>query len=202
MRNVKQSIILALLISLTSAFANAKYHIYREKAKAIEVSKRKVILSVVEISKTELLQVKVPRRGLDHFLHDIGMRESSNRYHIKNKWGYLGKYQFGRRTLDQIGFKKVSNERFLRSPRIQEQAMRTLLKHNRHVLRRTIKKYNNTFVSGILVTESGILAGAHLAGPRAVKRFLRGGKDKRDGLGTPVSSYIKKFSGYNLQTLN
>ena len=202
MRNVKQSIILALLISLTSAFANAKYHIYRGEARAIEVSKNTVVLSSIEVSKTELLHIKAPIKGLDHYLHDIGMRESSNRYHIKNKWGYLGKYQFGRRTLDQLGFKRVSNERFLRSPRIQEQAMLTLLKHNRHVLRRTIKKYDNTFVGGILVTESGILAGAHLAGPRAVKRFLRGGKDKRDGLGTPVSSYIKKFSGYNLQSLN
>ena len=186
---------------LSSAFANAKYHIAREQARVVEVKRANVILQSIQVSSTELLEIKVPRRELDHFLHDIGMRESSNKYTIINKWGYLGKYQFGRKTLNGLGYRRVTNERFLNTPSIQERAMRDLLKHNRHILRRQIRKYNGKVVHGILITESGLLAAAHLAGPSNVKKFLRRGKVFRDGLGTPLTQYINLFSGYNLQSL-
>tara|TARA_R110002124_G_scaffold33364_5_gene110887 strand:+ start:846 stop:1454 length:609 start_codon:yes stop_codon:yes gene_type:complete len=201
MNNVKKTIILPLFIVLSSAFANAKYHIAREQAQVIEVTKSTILLQTINISPTELLEIEVPIKQLDHFLHDIGMRESSNRYTIVNKWGYAGKYQFGRRTLDKLGYKNITTERFLKTPSLQERAMRDLLKHNRHILRRQIRKHSGRVVHGILITESGLLAGSHLAGPGNVKRWLRTGKDKLDGLGTPLTHYIKLFSGYNLTSL-
>ena len=126
MKNVKQTILLSLLVSLSSAFANAKYHIIREEVKIVEVSKTSVVLQTIKVSPTELLELRVPIKRLDHFLHDIGMRESSNKYTIVNKWGYMGKYQFGRKTLDGLGYKRVTNETFLNTPWLQEQAMRDL----------------------------------------------------------------------------
>ena len=132
----------------------------------------------------------------------MGKRESSNRYNIVNQFGYMGKYQFGRKTLDKIGFKHVSNTQFLSSPSIQEAAMLQLLKSNKHTLRRQIKKYVNTHMHGVFITESGLLAAAHLAGAGNVRKFLRNGKNKRDGLGTPLTEYLTKFSGYNLASLN
>ena len=54
-------------------------------------------------------------------------------------------------------------------------------------------------ISGVLITESGILAAAHLAGPGNVKKYLRsyGANDFADGYGTTVTYYMKKFSGYD-----
>jgi hypothetical protein len=55
-------------------------------------------------------------------------------------------------------------------------------------------------MDGILITESGILAAAHLAGPGSVKRYLRtyGAFDVSDTFGTDIPSYMYKFSGYDM----
>ena len=138
-------------------------------------------------------------KDLNLFLEDIGFRESSNRYHIKNKYGYLGKYQFGRGTLRGLGY-NVSSKQFLNNPKLQEEAMLKLLKHNRTLLQKYINKYEYKIVRGIFITESGILAAAHLGGAGNVKKWFRGKKFK-DGFGTSLSSYMNKFSGYDLKYL-
>lgn len=132
------------------------------------------------------------------FLDALGFRESSNDYQAVNRFGYLGKYQFGRTTLNKLGYDNISNREFLSDPDVQEQAMQDLLKHNADILEELILKYDGSIVHGIEVTQSGILAAAHLAGPRNVKKWFRSGKDFQDGLGTKMSSYLKKFSGYEL----
>jgi len=57
---------------------------------------------------------------------------------------------------------------------------------------------------GIKVTESGILAAAHLAGPGNVKRYLRSGGTFAfaDAYGTTIKDYMKKFSGYDLSAVS
>lgn len=199
MNNVKQTIILSLLVLFTSAFANAKYHIFREQAEVLKVTTANVVLKTLEISANELLEVSVPRKELDHFLYNMAKRESSNRHTIVNRWGYSGLFQFSKRNIRK--FAKVSQKEFLRSPSIQRKAMISLMKHNRHVLRRQIKKYNGKVVHGVLITESGLLAGSHLAGPGNVRRWLRTGRNPKDALGTSLVDYIKLFSGYNLQSI-
>jgi len=197
MRKLRRIFLTLIVFSTLTAFTTIARSVMAQEKIKIEPSG----LIEVQGPEPEAVEKKLKDYDLESYLNDIGHRESRNRYGVVNRFGYMGKYQFGRKTLDHLGFKKISNEEFLSSPEIQEEAMLELLRHNRHVMRRTTKKYANTIVRGILVTESGILAGAHLAGPRAVKRFLRGGKNKKDGLGTPVSSYIKKFSGYDLDNL-
>ena len=76
--------------------------------------------------------------------------------------------------------------------------MEDLLVHNKKVLRRYIKKYNGKVINGILITESGILAAAHLAGAGNVRKFFRRGYEFKDGNGTKMTSYLKKFSNYQL----
>ena len=133
-----------------------------------------------------------------NFLHAIGFRESTNNYKAVNQFGYLGKYQFGRKTLNSIGFKDVSNREFLSNPSIQEQAMLILLKRNKRTLRREIKKYVGKTVNGVYITESGLLAAAHLAGAGNVRKFFRKGYEFYDGNGTKMTSYMVKFANYNL----
>ena len=139
----------------------------------------------IEINETEM------------FLNAVGMRESSNRYDVVNGWGYMGKYQFGKRTLKNLGY-DISKKEFLNSPHIQEMAMLDLLEHNKRILQSYINQYSGVIVDGTKITESGILAAAHLAGPGNVKRYFKKGKQFKDGNGTKLTSYLINFSGYKL----
>lgn len=135
--------------------------------------------------------------NLDTFLYDMAERESSNRYDVVNQYGYMGAYQFGSQTLKNLGY-KVTREEFLSNPILQEEAMLKLLKANKHTLRRQIKKYDGKLVNGVLVTESGLLAAAHLVGAGTVRKWIRNGKKYTDGNGVDLTSYLVKFNGYYL----
>ncbi|MDB4343807.1 peptidoglycan-binding protein LysM [Schleiferiaceae bacterium] len=161
----------------------------------IITSSPSIILPEIEI---EVPEVKIEIRNHNEFLDEVGFRESSNNYKAVNQFGYLGKYQFGRKTLNAIGFKDISNYEFLSNPEIQEEAMLVLLQKNKHTLRREIKKYVGETVNGIYITESGILAAAHLGGAGNVRKFFRKGYEFEDGNGTKMTSYMIRFADYNL----
>ena len=130
----------------------------------------------------------------------IGWRESGRaKYKAYNKYGYRGKYQFGRAALKDIGI-KVKWKEFRNDTALQEYAMCEYLLLNRNRLSRYIDKYEGKFIRGIRITEFGILAGAHLGGAVGVKRFLysNGRKDRRDANGTKISDYIRDFGNYQV----
>ena len=134
---------------------------------------------------------------LRDFLHDIGKRESGNRYDLTNSLGYLGRYQFGMTTLTGLKIETTPDE-FLNNPRLQETAMRRLLRTNKRKLKVVIQEYEGHIIDSVLITESGILAAAHLGGAGSVMKYFRNGKIKHDSYGTSITNYLKKFSGYNL----
>lgn len=134
---------------------------------------------------------------LEDFLNDLGHKESRNRYDIVNKYGYMGRYQFSKRTLRGLGF-DVSKSEFLSSPETQERAMISLLQHNKELLESYIKEYEGDTIHGVYITESGILAAAHLAGAGNVKKFFNRGYEFKDGFGTKLTTYMENFGGYNL----
>ncbi len=127
----------------------------------------------------------------------IGFKESQGKYKKINTLGYLGKYQFGIETLKSIGVHNSSV--FLSNPKMQEKAFIALLSKNKWELRNVISKYEGTVMNGILITESGILAAAHLAGVGSVKKFFRynGKKFFKDAYGTSLRTYLKNFGGYD-----
>ena len=183
-------------IMFASAMTEAKMKFERfHKLIAIEVPIKKI-----DVVKPKLeVKIEMPTvKNHNTFLNDIGFRESTNNYKAVNQFGYLGKYQFGRKTLNAIGFKDVSNREFLVNPSIQEEAMLVLLKRNKRTLRREIKKYVGKTINGVYITESGLLAAAHLAGAGNVRRFFRKGYEFRDGNGTKMTSYMIKFADYDL----
>lgn len=141
---------------------------------------------------------KVELNEIDSFLDAIGHYESRNNYKAVNSLGYMGKYQFGKKTLKGLGY-NVSKSQFLNSPNIQEQAMMDLLSHNQYILRNYIEYWDGKKVGGKVVTESGILAAAHLAGPSNVKRYFKHGKDFSDAYGTKLTKYLHTFSGYDIK---
>lgn len=138
-----------------------------------------------------------PPTELDLFLDALGWQESGNRYHITNRFGYMGKYQFGKATLRALGY-NVTRGEFLSSPELQEEAMLKLLEHNKDNMQYYISRYAGKKVHGVHITESGMLAAAHLVGPGRVKEFLRSGHITRDGNSVPLTSYMRMFGGYNI----
>ena len=197
MRKPMTMVLFASGIMFVSAMAEAKSKFTRfHREITIEVPTIKEI-SVIK-PKLEA-KVKMPVvKNHSTFLDAIGFRESSNNYKAVNQFGYLGKYQFGRKTLNAIGFENISNREFLANPSIQEEEMLVLLKRNKHTLRREIKKYVGKTINGIYITESGILAAAHLGGAGNVKKFFRKGYEFKDGNGTKMTSYMKQFANYEL----
>lgn len=126
----------------------------------------------------------------------IAFKESQGQYRLVNSFGYMGKYQFGMSALRAIGI--TSRTKFLNNPLLQEKAFVALLSKNKWELRKEIAKYDGKVVGGVRVTESGILAAAHLGGAGSVKKFFKtsGKKYLRDGYGTSLRSYMKRFGGY------
>lgn len=131
------------------------------------------------------------------FKEALAFKESGGDYFSVNTFGYLGKYQFGKGTLKMIGINNPAH--FLKNPILQEKAFIANSARNKWILRRDIKNFVGRRINGVLVTESGILAAAHLAGPGSVKKYLRSyGLDNfADGYGTTVQYYMKRFSGYD-----
>ena len=127
----------------------------------------------------------------------MAFKESQGSYTVVNTLGYLGKYQFGRTTLER--FKIYNTKEFLQNPELQEKAFFANTARNKWILRRDIKRFVGRKINGVVVTESGILAAAHLAGPGNVKKWLRsyGSVGFSDAFGTSVRTYMKRFSGFD-----
>lgn len=144
-------------------------------------------------------QSHIPYLGNSYngFKEALAFKESRGNYFTVNSLGYLGKYQFGAETLKLIGIHNPTQ--FLYNPELQEKAFLANTERNKWILRKDIKRFVGEQIGGIEITESGILAAAHLAGPGSVKKYLRtyGNQNVSDAYGTSVRYYMKKFSGYD-----
>ena len=183
------------LMSLFSAQPKIDYKDYVVTSEFFDYSVSQNISS--DITENKNPEVLFLDNSYVAFKEAIAFKESQGKYAVINTLGYLGKYQFGVSTLEVLGIKNP--QKFLRSPALQEKAFLANAKRNKWVLRRDIKRFVGKKIDGIRVTESGILAAAHLAGPGSVKRYLRsyGALGFEDAYGTDIPSYMQKFSGYD-----
>lgn len=163
-------------------------------------------------------------KTLQDFLNDLAARESGGNYKAFNKYGYAGKYQMGEAAMIDAGYyKKASGiynndwsgtftgkdgvnsiQDFLNNPTAQENAQIVFKKKQWGYLKAVgAHKYTGQIINGYKITESGLLAGAHLKGAGSVIEYLRsGGKNiGKDAFGTSVESYMKKFAGYDVRDL-
>ncbi len=135
------------------------------------------------------------------FKEALAFKESQGDYKVVNTLGYLGKYQFGKTTLER--FRIYDTNAFLQNPEQQEKAFIALCKVNKWILRKDIKRSVGKTINGIKITESGILASAHLSGAGNVKKFLRSNGTERfeDAYGATIQLYMKKFSDYDTSVI-
>ena len=132
------------------------------------------------------------------FKEALAFKESQGKYSSVNTLGYLGKYQFGANTLKLMGVNDT--KLFLENPLLQENLFELNVARNKWILRRDIKRFVGKKINGAVITESGIVAAAHLAGAGNVKKYLRsyGQTDFSDAYGSTVAYYMKRFAGYDI----
>jgi len=161
---------------------------------------------------------------LKQFCDALGQRESNGNYKSVNSHKYLGKYQMGEAALVDSGYyKKVfriynndwtgrwtgkdsvcSINSFLNNKQAQENAIRTYMMIEwRYIKSSGLNQYLGKTINGVKITESGLIAGAHLKGINGeggIKDYLKsnGRINPKDGYGTTVESYIRKFGGYDV----
>ena len=195
-RTFNYTILLSTIFSLFVAFSPSPKSDFREASASTEILNYN--FDVIETSKMNT-NTKFPflENSYIAFKEALAFKESQGKYTTVNSLGYLGKFQFGVSTLELLGI--YNPESFLTNPALQEKAFLANTRRNKWVLRRDIKRFVGKEIDGIEVTESGILAAAHLAGPGNVKRYLRslGAEDFTDAYGTGIPYYMRKFSGFD-----
>jgi hypothetical protein len=156
-----------------------------------------LVPSEKEISPIIKSNIPFVGKSFNGFKESLAFRESGGRYNIVSSLGYLGKYQFGKSTLERFNIRDT--QLFLDSPEIQEDAFIALCSLNKWILRNEIKKKVGKKINGIEITESGILAAAHLAGSGNIKQYLRSNGEYRfkDAFGSSMQHYLKNFGGYD-----
>lgn len=170
--------------------------------------------TIIVLDSVIIIRPPEDRGDLYVFMGVMAERESNNTPSVVNRYGYLGKYQFSPKTLWALGRRfKVSREEFLGTEALQDSAMVVYLQDNRLTIQDLIVRFNGKWYRGIYITESGLLAGAHLVGPSGLRAWLdptftitRNGREFRpriyDGNGTHVQEYVAMFSGYDLDNLD
>lgn len=135
------------------------------------------------------------------FKEALAFSESSGNYFAVNRLGYKGRYQFGASTLKWVG---VTNAKeFLKSPALQESAFDALVARNKFVLRDYISAFEGKTIGGQKVTESGLIAAAHLCGAGNVKKFLdtEGEFVFADANKVPLTSYLNRFGDFDISVV-
>lgn len=161
----------------------------------------------------------------ESFVDAMAMRESSGKVNKKNKYGYIGLFQIGEQALADLGiyYKKSKNYNndwkgvfkknkygitclsdFRNSAEKQKMVFADLLRKNwEYIESYDLKKYIGKTINGQQITESGLLAGAHLVGINKLKEYLRsnGKTNPKDGNGVKVSQYISEFANYDMSSI-
>ena len=168
------------------------------------IPKSNLVIDVLDykaaVSSFEASSFMIPFTGNNYvgFKEALAFKESQGKYHSINTLGYLGKYQFGKSTLAFFG--QFNTQCFMQDAALQEKIFYHNTARNKWILRRDIKRYVGSKMNDIVITESGILAAAHLAGAGNVKKYLRSWGDLNfsDAYGTDIEDYLTKFSGFDL----
>lgn len=154
------------------------------------------------------------------FLKAVAQRESSMNPNAHNPYGYVGLFQMGEAALIDAGYYKsdgsgkndwtgawtgkngvTSLAAFKNDPQAQITAITDY--HQKvwgYVKGMGLDQYVGQTVGGVLITESGLIAGSHLVGAGNMAKFLRSGGSiiPRDGNNTPITEYVAKFGGYQV----
>ena len=141
---------------------------------------------------------------VEKFMDRIAQIETGgDGYHIVNRFGMMGRYQFSHATMRAVGI-NVSRQEFLNNKELQDTAMVRLMFRNEEQLSDIIRRYEGQTIKGVKITRASIIAGAHFAGPNGVRAYLTNDSEHGtiDGLGTSLKKYMSYFVDFHLPPLN
>lgn len=187
---IKRTIFLLIIfLGFISATKNSEYYNFPEES-----------IPPVDLLLNPKHSIKIPylNKNFVGFKEALAFKESQGKYRVVNTLGYLGKYQFGATTLER--FKIYNKTFFLHDPELQERVFIAYCRVNKWILRKDIKRNLGKTINGVKITESGILAAAHLSGAGNVKKYLRsnGHRNFKDAYGSSIRSYMQAFAGYDV----
>lgn len=153
-------------------------------------------------------------RSYTEFKEAMGKRESDNNYKIVNQFGYLGKYQFGKPRLFDLGLSVngwhpanipprhyITKEDFLEDEHLQEiifdSHIKELSKRVAPLLSSLTDKKFRYKGNEYNYNLSGLVAGSHLVGIGGIKKFING-IDITDGNNVSPAEYLYLFMDYQL----
>lgn len=185
-----KALILLLIIPISTSYTTLKHDIKQ----------------VMPIRKVRSKKTLVKNKSFKHFLFELSNRESGNDWTSYNKWGYVGKYQFGRLALTDLGYSNCFTlDEFKNNPSVfpewlQDDLIVKLININEKTLNSYIIKYKDSIIEGIRITESGIIAAAHLVGSTNTIKWLTDSthKDITDGNNVSIKHYLTLFAGYKI----
>ena len=132
----------------------------------------------------------------------MALKEAGGNWKVINRSGHMGLFQFASGTLRHLGYKNITPAKFKRNPdcflpETQYLAFKDLTRYNEIELQSCMRYIGDT-IKGVIITKSGLLAGAHLGGAGAVKLFIAtsGRVDREDANSTKISDYLRLFSIY------
>ena len=154
------------------------------------------------------------------YLNALARRESSLNPQAQNAYGYVGLFQMGEAALVDAGYYRAdgtgandwrgtwtglggvtSLQDFKNNPAAQAAAVAAYQQRVWGYVRSLgLDTYIGSTVGGVPVTQSGLVAAAHLVGTGNLARFLASGGAvvPSDGNGTALSEYLASFGGYSL----
>lgn len=170
----------------------------------------------------EIVEKQNKKKQFQSWGRDLGYKESRNKWWIVNRIGCFGEHQWKESTLHSIGYMNITLRDFKTNPEIfprsvQYDALETLADSN-WVDFQYFQCFVGTYIDGVYITKSGLLAAAHLGGVKSVIEFLWTSADyilvdsipielvfkeerkklnRKDLFGTSISDYLELFQGYD-----
>lgn len=121
------------------------------------------------------------------YLRKLSKMESGYNPKIRNQFGYMGLYQFGKPALQAV---KMTEDEYINDSQKQHKAALRLMDINTKGLE---KYYGSTF-NGIKLNKHNLAAAAQLGGRGTVNKLLSGKiNDFKDGNGISIFKYLKLF---------
>jgi hypothetical protein len=137
----------------------------------------------------------------DGFREALGNHECSTGYTCVNRYGYMGRYQFGSARLNELQSKYPDlppwggRNNFINDPDLQEQYFYQHVQDLAAQMQPSLAEAQSRYGTGI--TLSGLIAAAHLKGPGGARQYVHG-HDNSDANGTTASYYATQMSGYDI----
>ena len=190
---MKKIMTIVITVSLTSLFFYLKDENNRENLKLLYNEEVKPLYAKEEKGLEDMPMTLVGQYKV--FADSLATIISNKKYDTVFPNGSLGKYAIGDLILKDLGFRPTAKfkREFLKDTLLQEECFKVICMINKYRMRNYIDKYSGTVYNDVLITESGVLAGAHLIGATTLKGWFSDDYNNNE-----ITEVVEKMQGFDL----